>query len=214
MKNPRQRDLRNPRISSANVRKSEGEGDEDVSIETKYGIVLVRVGSGGDAIGIPAGAAGLERGARVICRTERGLEIGTVLCESTADELSDAGKFLRPADSNDELLWRKLLALSCEAAGACERYLRDKGLDDVLLDVEPMLDGRTLYFHFLGEPSQAANDRIAELAEVYRQSVMASPFAQRVEVGCGPGCGTESKSGCGTSGGGCAVCTVASKCRK
>ncbi len=149
----------------------------------------------------------------MICRTERGLEIGTVLCESIADDLSEAGRFLRPADANDELLWRKLQELSREAAGACEGYLRDKGLDDVLLDVEPMLDGRTLYFHFLGEPSQAASERIADLAEVYRQSVIASPFAQQVEVGCGPGCGTESKSGCGTSGG-CAVCTVASKCRK
>lgn len=175
---------------------------------------LVRVGSGGEAVAVHAGTKDLARGERVVCRTSRGLEIGTVLCESSIEKLSDAGRFLRPADANDELLWSKLQELSCEAAGVCERYLREQGLDDVLLDVEPMLDGRTLYFHFLGEPSQAASDRLAELAEVYRQSVVASPFAQRVEAGCGPGCGTESKSGCGTSGGGCAVCTVASKCRK
>jgi cell fate regulator YaaT (PSP1 superfamily) len=190
----------------------------DVSIETSYGIYLIRVGTGSETITIPANALDLVRGDRVICRTGRGLEIGTVLCESVRratdlDEPSSTGRFVRPADANAELLWAKLQELSFDAAGACEGYLRENGLDDVLLDVEPMLDGRTLYFHFLGEPSQAVSDRIGELAEVYRQSVIASPFAQRVEVGCGPDCGTESKGGCGTSGG-CAVCTVASKCRK
>lgn len=183
-----------------------------MSTETTYAIYHVRIGSGGDTVTIQSGAYQLNRGVRVVCRTKRGIEIGTVLCESTTEQLSEAGRFIRPADANDELLWSKLLELSCDAAESCQRHLRQQGLDDVLLDVDPMLDGRTLYFHFLGDPSQQASDRMAELAEVYRQSVAASPFAQRVETGCGPGCGTESKSGCGTSGG-CVACSVASKCR-
>jgi cell fate regulator YaaT (PSP1 superfamily) len=184
----------------------------DVSTETTYAVYLVRMGSGGDAVAIQSGALELNRSARVVCRTKRGLEIGTVLCETTTEQLSDAGRFVRPADANDEMLWSKLLELSCNAAESCQQYLREQGLEDVLLDVDPMLDGKTLYFNFLGDPSQQASDRMAELAEVYRQSVAASPFAQRVETGCGPGCGTESKSGCGTSGG-CVACSVASKCR-
>lgn len=182
------------------------------STETIYAIYLVRVGSGGETVSIQCGAYPLNRGARVVCRTKRGLEIGTVLCESATEQLDESGRFIRPADANDELLWSKLLELSCDAAELCQQHLREHGLDDVLLDVDPMLDGRTLYFNFLGEPSQAAGDRMAELAEVYRASVAASPFAQRVEVGCGPDCGSESKSGCGTSGG-CVACSVASKCR-
>lgn len=183
--------------------------------ETRIAIYLVRTGLSGQAMPIHSVALELHRGDRVVCRTPRGLEIGTVLCPSSTDHraLSDVGRALRPADANDEWLWDKLQALSREAAEMCERHLRENGLADVLLEVEPLLDGRTLYFHFLGDPSPSASDRIAELAEVYRQSVIASPFAQRVENGCGPGCGTESKSGCGSSGG-CAVCTVASKCRK
>jgi cell fate regulator YaaT (PSP1 superfamily) len=186
--------------------------DRVVATETKYAIYMVRVGSGGETVTIQSGAFQLNRGSRVVCRTKRGLELGTVLCESSTDQLSDAGRFVRSADANDELLWSKLLELSRDAAELCQQLLREQGLDDVLLDVDPMLDGKTLYFNFLGDPSQEASDRIAELAEVYRASVAASPFAQRVEVGCGPGCGTESKSGCGTSGG-CVACSVASKCR-
>lgn len=183
-----------------------------MSTATRYAIYLVRTGSGGEAVSIHAGTVRLERGDRIVCRTERGLQIGTVLNESATHELSEAGRFVRPADANDELLWRKLWELSRGAALACQEHLRDRNLSDVLLDVEPMLDGRTLYFHFLGEPSSDASDRIAELAEVYRESVVASPFAQRVEAGCGPDCGSSTKSGCGTQGG-CAVCTVASRCR-
>jgi cell fate regulator YaaT (PSP1 superfamily) len=195
----------------------------EMETETSIAIYLVRMGLSGEAIPIHASAAELHRGDRVVCRTPRGLEIGTVLCHSSTDDLSEVGRFLRPADANDEWLWDKLQALSREAAEMCERHLRENGLADVLLEVEPLLDGRTLFFHFLGDPSPSASDRIAELAEVYRQSVSASPFAQRVEVGCGPGCGTESKSGCGSSGGGssgggssggCSACAVANKCRK
>ncbi len=39
---------------------------------------------------------------------------------------------------------------------------------------------------------------VEQLAEVYRQEIANSAFANRLETGCGPGCGTAEKSSCGT----------------
>ena len=110
-----------------------------------------------------------------------------------------------------ELLWRQLTSLSISASTACQSFLLKKDIPDVLLDVEPLFDGRTLYFHFLGTPSHETEQYVQELSDVYQKSVASSRFALLLEHGCGPGCGTKEKTGCGT-GGGCAVCAIAGGC--
>ncbi|MCU0709805.1 MAG: PSP1 domain-containing protein [Pirellula sp.] len=175
-------------------------------------IYWVRMGSSGSEVAVHAGIASLSRGEKIVCRTTRGLEFGTVLCESTTADPSETARFVKHAEPSDELLWSNLLDLSRDAAHSCQEYLNLHGLDDILLDVEPLFDGRTLFFHFLGEPSATVTERIADLLQVYQQSVAMSPFAKKVEAGCGPNCGTSSKSGCGTKGG-CTACVVSHKCR-
>jgi hypothetical protein len=120
--------------------------------------------------------------------------------------------WVRAMQSEDRLLWDQLCSLSATSRDACEQHLRSQGLDDVLLDVEPLLDGKTLCFHFLGEPTEQAEAIVSELASVYEQSVSSSKFAALLEHGCGPGCGTAAKAGCGTSGG-CAVCSISGGCK-
>ena len=61
------------------------------------------------------------------------------------------GKVLRRMTSEDEFLFRNLKIYSVDAHRDCSRWIEDQGLKDVLLDVEPLMDGKTLYFHFLGE---------------------------------------------------------------
>jgi cell fate regulator YaaT (PSP1 superfamily) len=175
-------------------------------------VVLVRFGSQAECERIGTSLASLRRGDRVICRTQRGLELGEVLCESRSSDGELAGHWVRHAGAEDELLWSKLRELSHQAADACQSFLRSHGLHDLLLEVEPLLDGRTLYFLFLGEPSPAVANYLEQLADVYQTSIANSSFAQLVDRGCGPGCGTATTSGCGSQGG-CAVCVVAKRCK-
>jgi len=175
-------------------------------------VYFVRTGTRSGYQTIAVGLVNLHRGNRIVCRTSRGLEIGDVLCETHADADAEHGRWVRNAGPEDELLWSKLLELSQSASDACQQYLCDSGLPDVLLEVEPLLDGKTLFFHFLGEPTDATNQCVQQLAEVYQEQVSNSNFAVLLEQGCGPGCGTEAKSGCGSSGG-CTSCGLAKKCK-
>jgi cell fate regulator YaaT (PSP1 superfamily) len=156
----------------------------------------------------------LQRNDRVVCRTARGIELGEVLAAVEAVEESELdGTLLRRMTPEDDLLWRNLREMSDQALAECQTWLTEQGSTDTLLEVEPLLDGQTLYFHFVGEPTPDVAEHLKHLASLYEQRVRESKFAELLENGCGPGCGTESKGGCGTSGG-CAVCVVASACKK
>ena len=180
------------------------------------GLYLVRVGYQQEVIPVLAGTISLTRGDQIICRTPRGIEMGEVLASTNPKyidyiEISNASKYIRKSRPEDELLWRQLTSLSVSASTACQEFLRKQNIPDVLLEVEPLFDGRTLYFHFLGTPSHATEQHVQELSDIYQKSVASSRFAALLEHGCGPGCGTKEKSGCGT-GGGCAVCAIAGGC--
>lgn len=177
------------------------------------GLYLVRVGFQQHILPVQTGAVALTRGERILCRTARGVEMGEVLAATQSEHVSivDASKLIRKSRPEDALLWKQLTALSVDASTACQTFLQEQSSPDILLDVEPLIDGRTLYFHFLGSPSPETEMRVQELSEIYQKSVASSRFATLLEHGCGPGCGTKEKSGCGT-GGGCAVCAIAGGC--
>jgi len=177
------------------------------------GLYLVRVGFQQDVIPVQAGAVALARGDQIICRTARGVEMGEILALTHPDFIAteSASKFIRKSRPEDQLLWRQLKTLSVDANTACQTFLNSRSSPDVLIEVEPLIDGRTLYFHFLGIPSVETEEHVQELSEIYQKSVASSRFATLLEHGCGPGCGTKEKSGCGTDGG-CAVCAIAGGC--
>lgn len=177
-------------------------------------IHLVQVGAMGQ-IGRFRSADGLRhrRGRRVIVRTERGLECGEVLAESPGSDAHEVdGPLLRPMSVQDNLLAERLQRNRDAAFQACNQLLTERGSPAVLLDVEHLFDGRGLYFYYLGDVDPATVAISAELAEAYDAEARFGAFADAVEQGCGPGCGTaEAENGCGTSGG-CSTCAVASAC--
>lgn len=187
--------------------------DENQASEELTGFYMARFGVQGNVVSIQAGNIALERGDEIICRTHRGIELGEVLAPTQVGvaEINPPGKYIRRVRPEDQLLWKQLVSLSVDASRDCQAFLSDKGLPDFLIEVEPLIDGRTLYFHFIGEPSPETESYVQELSEIYQKKVAASKFAKLLEHGCGPGCGTKDKSGCGTSGG-CAVCAVTGGC--
>lgn len=148
------------------------------------------------------------RGTRVVCRTTRGLEIGEVLAGFDTGETQPAeGTVLRRVTIEDDLLIARLERNRDEAYRACQDELDRRGIPAVLVDVEHLFDGQTLFFYFLGDLAPELEAVTAELAEVYEAQVQFRKFTDTLTAGCGPGCGTEdAENGCAS--GGCSTCAV------
>lgn len=176
---------------------------------------LVRVGALGHVGRFAAvDAVRYPRGARVVARTARGLEIGQVLSSAGDDGVwaEPDGAILRGLTVEDELLHERLTRHRERAYQACSARLADLGLPVALMDVEHLFDGQTLVFYFLGETSPALEALTSELAELYESKVQFRRFAETAMNGCGPGCGTEEAAGvgCGTSCG--TACAISAAC--
>jgi cell fate regulator YaaT (PSP1 superfamily) len=171
---------------------------------------LVRVGALGHVGRFTAvDAVRYPRGARVIVRTSRGLEIGEVLNptdEAPARGESD-GSILRGMTIEDQLLEARLEKNRQGAFEACATRIRELRLPVALVDVEHLFDGRSLYFYFLGDVPPELETVTTELAEVYDAAVQFRKFSETVAAGCGPGCGTADAvgSGCTSCAAGCPV---------
>ncbi|HEY2411753.1 MAG TPA: PSP1 C-terminal domain-containing protein [Pirellulaceae bacterium] len=161
-----------------------------------------------------AGAERLRRGSRVVCRTRRGLEVGDILSAAESDFadpiIESEGEILRRVTVEDDLLIARLEKNRMGAYEACCQRLAERGSSAILLDVEHLFDGRSLYFYFLGETTPELDALTAELADAYEAKAQLQKFAETLTAGCGPNCGTEEGAGCGS--GGCSTCSVLSAC--
>ena len=178
--------------------------------------LLVRVGVLGH-VGRFTSVAGARypRAARVVCRTQRGLEVGEVLSEIESPTTFDSdGAVLRRMSVSDDLLLARLEKNKDEAYAACTSLLAERGIPAMLMDVEHLFDGRSLYFYFLGDVTPEVEQLTTELAATYDTVVQFQKFADTLSRGCGPDCGTESAAGNGCGSGGCSTCSVASACKK
>lgn len=147
------------------------------------------------------------RDQRVICRTERGLELGVVICD--VDGPATEGALLRVTGSEDELILDRLERFRDRAYQACNDLLVQRGLCATLVDVEHLFDGESVFFYFLGAVDPRVESLTAELAQTYDRKVKFKQFAQALAEGCGPDCGTKD-SGC--SSGGCGSCALSGGC--
>src|SRR4051812_44943310 len=136
------------------------------------------------------------RGARVVCRTSRGLEVGEVLSSADqAGEQSCDGTLLRRVTVEDDLLIARLEKNRDQAYQACTLRLAERGSSAVLVDVEHLFDGQSLYFYFLGDGGPELDALTAELADAYEAKAQLQKFADTLTAGCGPNCGTEEGGG-------------------
>ena len=151
------------------------------------------------------------RGTRVVCRTTRGLEIGQVLSAAElANEEPCDGTLLRRVTTQDDLLIARLEKNREAAFRACWDRLLELPSPPVLLDVEHLFDGQSLYFYFLGDGGPELDALTSELAAAYEAKAQLQKFAETLVAGCGPNCGTEEGGGCGS--GGCSTCAVVGAC--
>jgi cell fate regulator YaaT (PSP1 superfamily) len=168
---------------------------------------LIRVGAMGQVGRFAAvDAVRYPRYSRVIVRTRRGLEVGSVL--SPPDDSDDGrtfpdGDILRGMTVEDDLLEARLEQHRHEAYEACAALLAEHRVPAALVDVEHLFDGQGLFFYFLGDVPPAIESFTSRLAETYETKVQFRKFTETLIEGCGPGCGTEEAKGQG----GCEACT-------
>jgi cell fate regulator YaaT (PSP1 superfamily) len=153
------------------------------------------------------------RGSQVICRTDRGLEIGNVICDldSGVDtKMTVAGQLLRTVTKDDRLIIERLERYRDRAFEACSKLIRQQQWKAHLVEVEHLFDGESVYFYFLGDVPPESESLTEQLGSEYERKVRFKKFAETLANGCGPDCGSPTGSSC--SSGGCGSCSLSSKC--
>lgn len=151
------------------------------------------------------------RSHQVICRTDRGLEFGEVICAVEHPNRKEDGELLRSVTANDQMILERLQRHRDRAFQACQKIIQERELPAVLVDVEHLFDGQSLYFYFLGEVDPQLESITTELAEAYEAKVRFRKFTESLVNGCGPDCGTQEGAGCSTAGG-CGSCGLSGAC--
>ncbi|HXD85149.1 MAG TPA: regulatory iron-sulfur-containing complex subunit RicT [Urbifossiella sp.] len=126
---------------------------------------------------VPSGLA-VRRGDTAILRTERGQEIGDVLCPATPQAVAvipdpTRGEILRLATDEDRSRAAQLEQLKRQQFTAAEELVRQHKLAMQFVDVEHLFGGERLVFYFLAEQR-------VDFRELVRS--MAREFHTRIEL--------------------------------
>ena len=168
---------------------------------------LVQFGRSG-FVGRFTAPAPVARGARVVVRGPRGVEVGVVLCEpgeKFAPALSTEGELLREATPDDESRAATFPAREAELLSRANREAEARGLPLTFVDAELTLDDH-LILHGLAWDACDATPLFEALSARFGLSVRLLDLSQtavtRDPKHAADGCG---KPDCG-SGGGCSSC--------
>jgi cell fate regulator YaaT (PSP1 superfamily) len=126
----------------------------------------------------PADGSAFDRGARVVVRTERGQELGEVLCPSTPPAVAylpdpTRGDILRRVTPDDIRHEEQLREVSKKQFETASKLVAEYKLQMQLVDVEPVFGGERLVFYFLAE-------KRVDFRELVR--AMAREFQTRIEL--------------------------------
>ena len=161
-----------------------------------------------------------DRGTRVVCRTQRGLEVGEVLARDASRVLGEEldgdvdGDLVRPLDEQDEALLKDQARRRAEAIAMCQTLLDQACTPAVVVDAVYPLDEQHICFYVLGELEQSMSSVAREIGTQFNVNVLFRPAAEGATSGCGSG-GCDS-GGCGSDGGcstgGCGTCPATDAC--
>ena len=112
-------------------------------------------------------------------------------------------KLVRPASVEDIVLNAHLEEIADKALNRCTAWLESQHNAAVLTAIEPLLDCKTVYFHFLGV--DCGEWELSQLLRYYEMELGEDDFVKRVMTGCGPNCGS---GGCGSAQTGCVGCAL------
>jgi cell fate regulator YaaT (PSP1 superfamily) len=128
-----------------------------------------------------------RRGDEVIVRTERGQEIGEVLCEATpqaVEYLSEPtkGHIVRVMTTEDRAELDNLHQKEEAAFHKCNGFISERRLQMDLVDVEHLFGGERIVFYFLAEKRVDFRELVKDLAREYRTRIEMRQIGVRDEA--------------------------------
>ncbi|MBX7074820.1 MAG: signal peptidase [Pirellulales bacterium] len=149
---------------------------------------VVRCGST-RALGVFTTSSGslYARGARVIARTERGLEAGEVLCEATDQAVNyldqpGRGQIMRDMTGEDERELTRIHAAERREFEVCRDHIQQQALDMKLVDVEHVFGGERIVFYYLAENRVDFRDLVKALAAEFQTRIELRQIGVRDEA--------------------------------
>jgi cell fate regulator YaaT (PSP1 superfamily) len=127
------------------------------------------------------------RGDKVVLRTDRGLEVGEVLCESTPRALEllsepTSGRILRRLTAEDQAEVDRLRQAECDEFDACLHFVAQRKLQMELVDVEHVFGGERIVFYFLAEKRVDFRELVKDLARSYQTRIEMRQIGVRDEA--------------------------------
>ena len=136
--------------------------------------------------------AGLEghahpRGERVVVKTDRGTELGEVLCPSTDRaafflENPSRGEIIREASGDDLAAEARLAERSARGREACREFIARRRLQMELVDVEVVLGGERMVFYYLSEKRVDFRELVKDLARAFQTRIEMRQIGVRDEA--------------------------------
>ncbi|HEV3262688.1 MAG TPA: regulatory iron-sulfur-containing complex subunit RicT [Gemmataceae bacterium] len=134
-----------------------------------------------------AGEVPCARGTAMIVRSDRGLEVGDVLCEASprAVELISEpthGQILRPLSGDDHAALERIHEAERREFDSCRRFIEERRLQMDLVDVEHLFGGERIVFYFLSEKRVDFRELVKDLAREYQTRIEMRQIGVRDEA--------------------------------
>ncbi len=140
-------------------------------------------------LGVFSAARGqqFDRGAEVIVRTDRGLEVGTLLCPATDEAMSHLknpmkGQIQRAMTLEDRNDLDHIHQQEREEFETCQRLIRKMGLAMELVDVEHLFGGERIVFYYLAEQRVDFRQLVKALAGEFQTRIEMRQIGVRDEA--------------------------------
>jgi cell fate regulator YaaT (PSP1 superfamily) len=124
------------------------------------------------------GSDAFERTDRVIARTDRGLEVGEILCEATDEAMAalrdpSRGQILRKMSAEDANELAHMKSHESDEFETCQKYVEKSGLPMQMVDIEHVFGGERIVVYYLAEGRVDFRDLV---------KMLASEFQTRIEM--------------------------------
>lgn len=128
-----------------------------------------------------------ERGAQVIARTTRGLEVGEVLCEATEQALAQlhdppGGQIMREMTTGDQNEWDHIRGQEGAEFDTCRRHVTEIGLDMQLVDLEHLFGGERVVVYYVAEARIDFRELVKRLASEFQTRIEMRQIGVRDEA--------------------------------
>jgi len=127
------------------------------------------------------------RGQRVVVRSDRGTELGEVLCPATDRtalylENPVQGQMLRPASPEDLAAESRLAELQREGFATCREFIGKRRLQMDLVDVEAIYGRERMVFYYLAEKRVDFRELVKDLARAFHTRIEMRQIGVRDEA--------------------------------